>query len=208
MVISGAVLRLTRTNSDLALYVNGVVVTHYAPTNINYLSNPTNLFFDWNKGAASPQTSYALYSFNWSNTVPSFYKLTVMATDSYGYVASSDSLTPVTVALTNSFTAGDLLIASIDNLPGTNNALGTTNYAVIRDGFFDLLGKARDTISTNAVSYQLSLYQPSASDTPFANVTPSPRDASGFTRAGTSPITWADSICQPSPTAPTIWSSP
>ena len=157
----------------------------YAPTNINYLSNPTNFFFNWNPAAASPQTSYALFTFNWTTNVPGYYKITVTASDSYGYVSSSDSLTPLTVALTNSFTATNNLIASLDNLPMSTNALGTIGYTVIRDGFFDLQGKARDPIGTDPLSYQLLLYQPSTtSDTPFANVTPAPRDAAGFHSGG------------------------
>jgi RHS repeat-associated protein len=185
VAISGAVLDYDTTNTSLAFYVNGSLVAQYAPTNINYLANPTSFPFGWNPAAACPQTSYALFSLNWTTNVPGYYKVSVAATDGYGYVSSSDALTPLTVALTNSFTATNLLVASIDNLPVTTNASQLVSYTIIHDGFFDLQGKARDPIATNAVSYQLLLYQPSTtSDTPFANVTPAPRDAAGFHSGG------------------------
>ena len=155
----------------------------------NYLSNPTNFFFDWNPGAASPQTTYAFFSFtlitNLTTNTPGYLQGHVLtASDNYGYVSSSDSLTPLTVVLTNSFTATNNLSASLDNLPMSTNAIGTISYTVISNGFFNLLGKARDPISTDALSYQLLLYQPGTPDTLFANVTPPPRDAAGFHPGG------------------------
>ena len=181
VVITGDVLDYDTTNTSLAFYVNGSLVAQYAPTNVNYLSNPTNFFFNWNPAAACPQTSYALFGFNWATNVPGYYKVTVTATDGYGYVSSSDALTPLTVALTNAYTATNNLAASIDNLPVTTNASHLVSYTVVHDGFFDLQGKARDPIGADPVTYQLLLYPSSTtSDTPVANVTPAPRDAAGF----------------------------
>ena len=153
VVVTGAVLDYDTATTNLAFLVNGNVVSQYAPTTNYYLSSPTNFFFSWNPGAASPQTTYAFFSFtlttNLTTNTAGFYKLTVMASDSYGYVSSSDSLTPLTVILTNSFTATNNLIASLDNLPMSTNAIGTISYTVISNGFFDLQGKARDPISTD-----------------------------------------------------------
>jgi RHS repeat-associated protein len=75
-------------------------------------------------------------------------------------------------------------VASIDNLPQSTNSLGTISYTVIRDGLFNLRGKAQDPISTDALSYQLLLFLPGAYATPVANVTPSSRDAAGFHPGG------------------------
>ena len=185
VVITGAVLDYDTTNTSLAFYVNGSLVTQYAPTNVNYLTYPTNLPFGWNPAGACPQTSYALFGFNWATNVPGYYKITVTASDGYGYTGSSDALTPLTVALTNAYTATNNLVASIENLLMTTNASHLVSYTVIHDGFFDLQGKARDPIGSDPLSYQLLLYEPSStSDTPVANVTPLPRDAAGFHSGG------------------------
>jgi RHS repeat-associated protein len=184
LLITGTVLDYDTAITNLAVYINGSLCAHYAPTNINYFSHPTNFFFGWNPAGACPQTSYALFALSWTTNVPGYYKVTVTASDTYGYVSSSDALTPLTIVLTNSFTATNRLIASLDNLPVMTNTLGVISNTVIRDGFFDLQGKARDPIGADPVTYQLLLYQPGDSDTPFANVTPPPRDAAAFHLGG------------------------
>src|SRR5205814_8224391 len=103
---------------------------------------PTNFFFIWNPSGASPQTSYAYFSFNWSNNVPGFYHLAAIATDNYGYTNSSVVYTPVLVVLTNKSSATNVVIASMDNLTAPSNGLGGFIYPVVREGLFDLKGQA------------------------------------------------------------------
>jgi RHS repeat-associated protein len=181
LVVNGVAFGYDTAITNIAVFANGSFLGQLSPANFNYLSNPTNFFFTLNQGAVSPQSYYAYFSFNWATNLPGYYPFSATLADTYGYT----NVSPLTtLVLTNSFTAANHLIASIDNLSGTNNAAGTTDYTVIRDGFFDLRGKARDPISTDPVSYQLLLYLPSTPATAFANVTPPPRDAAGFHSGG------------------------
>ena len=185
LAMRGTCLDYDTAIANAGIYMpNGSIMGQYAPTNINYLSNPTNFFFNWNPAAASPQTWYALFTFNWTTQRARLLQDYRGGLRHYGYVSSSDSLTPLTVALTNSFTATNNLSASLDNLPMSTNAIGTISYTVISNGFFNLLGKARDPISTDALSYQLLLYLPATPGYPVCQRHARAPDAAGFHPGG------------------------
>ncbi len=138
-------------------------------------------------------TNRANFSFSWSNNAVGWYTFNEKATD-------NDGLTnlgiPVTVTITNSTTGTNLLIASIDNLSNnltsTLDGFSATNIPTVREGLFDLLGKARDPQTNEPVSYRLVLIRPDdevpaidplatlKSSPVFKVVTPGSTDVAGF----------------------------
>jgi RHS repeat-associated protein len=185
------------TLANIALYMNGSLLTNVAPGNINYVTTPTNFFWgwtNWTQRDPSPQASYAYFSFALATNLPGYYNLVAVATDDYGYTNSSLDLGPVTFVRTNSSTGTNVLTARIDNLTnsllfGSRGLLRATNYPVVREGLFALLGLARDSNTNDPVTYQLLLLRPEDNRTagappvPFANVTPGVL-AAGFHTGG------------------------
>jgi RHS repeat-associated protein len=177
ITIKGMLLDYDSTFTNYSLYVNGSVLQQYNPTNINFQSAPTNFafpFYPWN---VSPQTSYAPFSALWSNNVPGFYTFVAAAVDAYGY---SNQSSLVTLVITNSSTATNVLVAEIGNLPVSTTTLGTFLYTTVTNGLFDLHGTAWDSNTNDAVSYQVLLHPPGDETTTIANVTPQPWDVDGF----------------------------
>ncbi len=132
-------------------------------------------------GIKFSQTTNPTFSFTWTTNVAAYYSMVAVATDSTGLTNSS---LPVTVSLTNGSTSLNLPIAVISNLVTTVSNLGAiviTNYPVIRDGMFNLIGRASDP--DNLVYYQVVLHLPDSEDD-FANVTPTPRNSYGFHDGG------------------------
>ena len=132
------------------------------------------------------QTNGPDLTVSWSTNVFGFYRFVAVATDNDGLTNSSF---PVTVNITNVSTATNVLTAYIGNLADTPNGLGGWVYPVVRDGFFDLRGQARDSDTNNPVTYQLQLVQaddqgPENPSFVSANVTPQPRDAAGLHTGG------------------------
>lgn len=193
VTVDGAMVSYDSTLTNFSVYVNGTLLTNYVPSNLNYLLNPTNFFFDFPLSGVGPQTSYAYFSMPWSTNTPGFYTFTASAVDAYGisnfYTFTGSAVgddgianvsTPVTLTITNSSTATNSLTAIINNLASSGTALGTVNYTTVTNGFFDLRGTAWDSNTNDPVSYQI-LVHPFDNDTPvLANVTPPPLDAMGF----------------------------
>lgn len=133
------------------------------------------------------QTTNTAFGFSWSTNATGFYTLSAVATDNEG-ITNHSAL--VTVAVTNTATATNTLTATIENLPATPTALGTTTYTVVRNGLFGLQGQARDSNPNDPVAYQVLLLRPEdnqdpdATRAPFANVTPGPLDTAGFHSGG------------------------
>lgn len=136
--------------TNTAIYVNGVLIGQ----------NPTNTA-----------------STNWSTTTAGYYALTATAVDGSGFANTS---APVTVIITNSSTATNVIMAHIDNLTGTPTALGPLKYPIVTSGLFDLVGTASDSHSGELVSYQVLVHPFGDESTVLANVTPPPLDPMGF----------------------------
>ena len=177
--VNGVMFDYDTTITNFSLFVNGQRLQQFAPTNFNYRTNPTTFFFPFNDGAVSPQSTYAYFTNNnWSTNVAGYYTFVASATDTYGYTNSS---TPVTVVVTNSSTATNILTAAILNLPTSiNPGLGTETFTVVNQGLFDVNGIALDSNTNDAVAYELLVHPPGDLETIIANVTPQPRDVIGF----------------------------
>jgi RHS repeat-associated protein len=196
VTVQGVAFDFDANIANIALYLNGSLLTNVAPSNINYLTTPTNFFWNWTNWTqrdTSPQASYAYFSFALATNFSGYYNLLAVATDAYGYTNSSLDLGPVTFVRTNSSTGTNVLTARIDNFTNTTLTAGSpliiTNYPVIREGLFALQGLARDSNTSDPVSYQLLLLRPEdnqsagAPPVPFANVTPGVL-AAGFHTGG------------------------
>jgi YD repeat-containing protein len=145
----------------------------------DYSGNVTNMVFYLNSSFFS-QTNTNSFSFNWSTNAQGFYTFIAVAIDDSGI---SNASSPVTIAVTNSATVTNVLIASITSLSPQTPSSG---YPVVNNGLFDLQGTARDSNASDLVAYQVMLCQPDGLDTPIANVTPAPLDAEGFHQGGDS----------------------
>ena len=148
-------------------------------TNISFHLNCTNRL------AQSPTNALSIA---WSNSNAGFYSFTAVAIDSHGISATSG---PVTIALTDTNTATNPLTASIDNLTPTVISIAgvmVSNWPVVSNGLFAVLGNADDPVQTDLVSYQLLLCRPEDNQyleegqepVSYANVTPKPLNSSGF----------------------------
>jgi hypothetical protein len=121
------------------------------------------------------------------------------ATDNEGFTNIS---APVTVLITNGI-VGSLPVADITNLVTTTTTsygIESTELAVIRDGLFNLRGRAYDPDAGDAVAYQVLLVRPEGWDLtltddlnflvpltePFADITPGPKNYQGFHLGGDS----------------------
>jgi RHS repeat-associated protein len=175
--INGVMLDYDTTLTNFNLYVNGSLLASSAPVNSNYVATPANFFFQFYAGEVSPQTSYAYWTNNWSTNQPGFYTFVATIADANGY---SNASSPVTVIVTNSSTATNVLTAAIGNLPVTATTLGTFQYTTVTSGLFDLQGTASDSNTGDTVSYQVLLHPPGDPNTTIANVTQQPRGVDGF----------------------------
>jgi hypothetical protein len=126
-------------------------------------------------GSPIPLNGATNFGAAWSVSNIGFYTLQAVAADNEGYTNASQL---VTVRLTNSFTATNLLLASLDNLAYfvTDRGYGpaVTNYPLLRESLFYLLGKARSVGSNVQVSYRLDLCRPEDNPTLTAHWRPSP----------------------------------
>ncbi len=133
------------------------------------------------------------FTTNWSTNATNFYTLFAVATDNDGLSQTSSR---VTIVLTNSTASPHFPVALITNLVPTvfnGSFVSSTNPPVIRDGFFQLRGRAYDLDIGDAVAYQILVYRPedweSAGDLadlvgmefePYSDVTLGPLNAQGF----------------------------
>src|SRR5262249_35105706 len=146
-------------------------------------------------------TNTGAFTLNWSTNAVGWYTFTAVATDNDGLTNDLSSATArITIAVTNA--SPGTITASIDNLANditsSFGGFSVTNLPIIRDGFFDLLGKARDSITNEPLAYQLLLFRPEDEDStigddpfvtiqsasPFKNVTPGPLDLASFHKGG------------------------
>jgi RHS repeat-associated protein len=182
------------TNLATSLVVTGWVASANTDTNAS-VTNVTLNVIDANGMLSASQTPInGGFSFNWMNSTSGFYTFVAVTTDGNGYTNSSPA---VTIALCNSNAPSHTVTAVISNLNSTVSSqcgLESETNPVIRDGLFDLQGRAADSIATNPVAYQVLLFQPDPDagmtdgdpaieylgDIPFANLTPGPLNGQDY----------------------------
>ena len=83
------------------------------------------------------------------------YGITAQVTDKYGQINTSQ---PIQINVNTNGLSGTL-VAALDSMVGSSgtNLLTTTNLATIRDGFFNLYGRAVHSLGSNVV-WQLGVY--------------------------------------------------
>jgi RHS repeat-associated protein len=186
------------TNLTSSLVVTGWVASVNTDTNAS-VTNVTLYVIDANSIQSADQTpTNGTFSFNWLNRTPGFYTFVAVATDGNGYTNTS---APVTVSLHDSNAPSHIVTAVISNLDSTvssQSTLAAEIYPIISDGYFELQGRAADSIPTNPVAYQVLLFQPDPyagmatgdpaieylGDIPFANLTPGPLNGQGYHNGG------------------------
>lgn len=165
----------------------------------NFSGSITNVAIYTNGAAygSLPTGANGAVSTNWTANTAGFYTFVAVATGNTGVTTTS---APVTVILTNTTPSAHGPVGVISNLVATtndDNGIETVNLPLITQGFFDLLGQASDPDGL-PVSYAVQLFRPqdwdfNASDdfsvlipltTPFADVTPGPKNGQGFHTGG------------------------
>jgi RHS repeat-associated protein len=145
-------------------------------------------------GVKAGQTTNTSFSFNWSTNAAGFYLLDAVATDNEAFTNVSS---PVAIVVTNAVPSSNRPIAIISNLTSTVSSPGGMEVLtpeMIRDGLFNLQGRAADLDAGDSVSYQVLLFRPEDYDTalteevseliyiaePYANATPVPLNFQRF----------------------------
>jgi YD repeat-containing protein len=156
------------------------------------VSNVTLFINDAPHKSLTPASS-GIFTTNWTTNATGFYTLFAVATDNDGLPNSSSR---IIIVLTNSTPSQHSPMALITNLAPTvfsGRLVSSTNLPIIRDGVFQLRGRAYDLDIGDAVAYQVLVYRPedweSAGDLadlvgmefePYADVTLGPLNPQGF----------------------------
>jgi hypothetical protein len=99
---------------------------------------------------------------------------TAQATDSFGQINTSQE---IYINVTNSGLSGSLT-AALDNMTVSSVTTPFTNGVLVRDGIFNLNGRAIHSLGSNVV-WQLGVYTPDGT-TLIRNLTPAPLDNNGY----------------------------
>jgi RHS repeat-associated protein len=190
ITLTGAAWDWDGTATNVQIYVNGethgsgIIPTAAGPVGYKTKTSGARL-----TTFAQPANNFSV---NWTTNEIGFYTFTAVTTCEHGINSTS---APVTIVLTNTV-VGDMPIAQITNLVGATaggSGLESTILPVIRDGLFQLRGRAFDPDISDTVSYQVLLYRPGDWETvgdlsylvgigfePYADVTPGAKNYQGF----------------------------
>jgi RHS repeat-associated protein len=190
LTITGAAWDWDGTATNATLLVNGAPSGNVAPGPVGGITYRPSV------DSTGMQTAIAVpndnFTFNWTTNIPGFYTFSVAVECDHGITNFS---APVTVVVTNLIASPNLPIAVISNLIETvssQNNIEVVALPVIREGLFQLEGRAHDPDSGDAVSYAVVLFRPEdweqigeladliSSLQPFADVTPGPKNYQGF----------------------------
>ncbi|MBE7500043.1 MAG: hypothetical protein HS113_06970 [Verrucomicrobiales bacterium] len=127
-------------------------------------------------------TLYATQSnfpFTWTGNGAGFYTFVAIAQDSDGLTNTS---TPVTLILDppGGVPPEAAITSLVNDEMAVTGTLAYTDYPVLRDGLYELRGRARDLDTPASTSYQVLVSRPSEPDKAVLNVTPNLLDPQGF----------------------------
>jgi hypothetical protein len=138
-----------------------------------------SIYADGNLLSGSATIIGGTFSKTWTPTSRCWRTFVAVATDNEG---NTNASYPVIVSITNT-AANAFPVAQMTNLFNTVSnhfGLAIESYPTIREGTFDLRGRAYDPDGSDPVSYRVALYKPDDETVEFVNLTPGTLGSDGY----------------------------